>query len=169
MFLLELIPPAYVRELKGPTSEPGPFLKGSDMQLSDGARRLLDLLNWYKRKFPVVRPSLQKLAAHVERCTRTVKRWISELKKAGCLAVTCHGPRGAVYVPDVPDRVPDCVPDSRPLLLKSYSRTVSRGYRPFQNPERKPPATEPNYILPHKLEAYKAAVAALELRRSASA
>jgi hypothetical protein len=120
------------------------------MTLSDGARRLLDLLNWYKRKFPVVRPSLQKLAAHVERCTRTVKRWISELKKAGCLAVTCHGPRGAVYVPDVPDCVPDCVPDSRPRLFTDLkTSTHRRGYRPFQNPERKPPASEPNYILPH--------------------
>ena len=111
------------------------------MNVSRGARRLLDLLKWYRSKFPKIYVSLTKLASQLDCCVRTVKRWIAELKAEKLISVAHHGPRGAVFsVPDVPDSVPDSVPDRSPhLLLSSRSKTVRSGYRPFL-PERKPAA-----------------------------
>lgn len=97
------------------------------MRLSRGAMRLSDLIQWYARKFPSVFVSVAKMAEHLSVCTRTVKRWLAELRQSGKVAVEYHGPRGAVYcyknVPDctdctdvpvpVPVPVPDCVPDLR--------------------------------------------------------
>ncbi len=116
------------------------------MNLSSGARRLHDLLMWYAKKFKKVFPSVGKLASQIDRCSRTVKRYLAELREAGYLSVTCHGPRGAVYVPDVPD----CVPDSK---SHPYMSSNSSNRRTAWVIQRKPPEkAQENYILPHRRE-----------------
>lgn len=70
-------------------------------RISFGAKRCLDLLRWYQKRFRDVFPKQKTLAAQLERgkplSLRTLRRWIAELVAAGLLIVTYHGPRGAEY------------------------------------------------------------------------
>lgn len=129
----------------GPDSDPAPPLsEENEVKKSIGARRLENLLQWYTEKFPTVFPSIAKLAEHLDVCSRTVKRWIAELKEYGSLKVQHHGPRGAVYCyknvpdcPDVPVPVPDYVPDPASHLY------ISSGVLEFPPTPKAQSAPEP--------------------------
>lgn len=54
------------------------------MQLSRGARRLLETLRWWFRRFGAIFPGQRKLAAALRvKATRTIQRWLAELAEAG--------------------------------------------------------------------------------------
>ncbi len=110
------------------------------MNVSTGARRLHDLLTWFRKKGKQAYPKLAWLAGRLEVCTRTVKRWLAELRKASAVSITYHGPRGARYVPDVPDCVPDYVPVSR---SGPYMSSKESNRKTAWVIERKPPEKAP--------------------------
>lgn len=145
MFLLELIPPAYVREPKGPTSEPGPFLKGSDMKLSSGAQRLLRTLKSFARVSGRAFPFQRTLAGMFTKTIRTVQRWLAELVRAGLVTVQKRQHSSAEYslknvVSDVVSEPQKCrVCPSRPLVSEKIE--CRGGEAPLL---RKPPVPDTN-------------------------
>ncbi len=65
------------------------------MQLSRGARRLLETLIEFQKTHRTVNPSQKWLAG--DRTERTVTRWCTELKRAGLLRVVKQGQSPAEY------------------------------------------------------------------------
>lgn len=64
------------------------------MSLSRGARRLLETLKWWYRKYGAVFPGQRKLAHALRvKATRTIQRWLSELAKAGLVTWKRRGYR----------------------------------------------------------------------------
>ncbi len=124
------------------------------MRISNGARQLLDVLNWFRKKGKEAYASVAWYAARLECCARTIKRRLAELRKSGLIEINYHGRNGAVMGvsnrgQNVPDCVPDCVPESAPPLITEYRSSTGRRYRAAFI-ERKPPerASE-NFVLPH--------------------
>jgi|SRR5579863_805466 len=64
------------------------------MQLSRGARRLLETLRWWLGRFGAIFPGQRKLAAALGvKATRTIQRWLAELAEAGLVTWKRRGYR----------------------------------------------------------------------------
>lgn len=67
-------------------------------RLSRGAQRCLDLLQWYRSRFPRVYPYQSTLARHLKRKLRQTAYYLQELKQAGLIDVIQCGPGPAEYM-----------------------------------------------------------------------
>ncbi len=67
------------------------------MQLSPGAKRLFDLLNWCKSSWTHVAPSQKWLASKLKLSLRTLQRLVATLKEVGLLKVVPRYKRTALY------------------------------------------------------------------------
>lgn len=67
------------------------------MQLSRGARRCLNLIQWYAARFAEVFPYQKTIAQKLGMCVRQIGRYIRELVAAGYLRVRRNGPTSCTY------------------------------------------------------------------------
>jgi len=118
------------------------------MNLSRGARRLLDLLKSFARRSGRAFPFQKTLAEKLEVKIRTIKRWVRELREAGLIAVRRRQHSSAEYeiqkgqnVPsDVPSGVEN-VPSGHPVSLLTEVKSFSGGE--CARVPRKPPGLAP--------------------------
>ena len=126
------------------------------MNLSRGARRLLDLLKSFARRSGRAFPFQKTLAEKLEVKIRTIKRWVRELREGGLIAVRRRQHSSAEYeiqkgqeyeiqkgqnVPsDVPSGVEN-VPSGHPVSLLTEVKSFSGGE--CARVPRKPPGLAP--------------------------
>lgn len=99
--------------------------------------------------FPLQRTIAKRLGCDV----RSVKRYVRELRKAGCIVIQRRGRTSAIYEIQKGQFVPSSVPSSVPSGRR-YKEVC------LVSPERKPPCQELNFIIPEMQAAYEE-----ELRR----
>lgn len=98
------------------------------MRLSRGARRLLDLLKWFYRRFGRSFPNQDRLRKLLNCGLRSVKRWLSELVRTGLVLVQRRYRRSNEYTfPQAQTTAPKQVgPIVGPTVVNPCSPTVLR-------------------------------------------
>lgn len=117
------------------------------MYLSRGARRCLQLIQWYADRFSEVFPYQKTLAQKLGLCVRQIGRYIRELVKSGCLRVLRQGPTSCTYkVLKVIERKPVRTANVRSLSdhcpIKPPVSLYESGSRVFNSYKRKPARVE---------------------------